>query len=125
MNIDDLTLGQLKKIQSLVGGQESPAPHPAVGKYVIVRCRDAGVHAGFLVRAEGRSCTLSDSRRLWRWTPANNAKFLSGVATEGLDAANSKVGASVTVHLTEDCEILECTPRAEASLREVKADVNK
>ncbi len=89
-----------------------------IGKYVIVRCRDAGVHAGTLVSHEGRECVLSNSRRLWYWKPANNAAFLSGLAAEGLHT-DSKISVVVAlIHLTENCEIIECTDKAAASLRE-------
>ncbi len=86
------------------------------GKYVIVRCRDAGVHAGVLKKFSGRECELSEARRLWYWKPANKAAFLSGVATEGLDAA-SKIGAPVDIILTEDCEIIACSDTAAESIR--------
>lgn len=92
------------------------------GKYVIVRCRDAGVHAGVLESYSGRECVLTESRRLWYWKPENNQKFLSGVAVAGL-CASSKIGVAVSrVHLTENCEIIECTAKAEKSIRRIKAD---
>jgi len=91
-----------------------------VGKYVIVRCHDAGVHAGVLEAYNGRECVLSESRRLWYWKPANGAAFLSGVAVEGL-ARESRIGAPVRVHLTENCEIIECSAKAEESIREAKS----
>lgn len=87
------------------------------GKYVIVRCRDAGVHAGVLEAHEGRECVLTDARRLWYWRPANQAMFLTGVATEGL-APGCRLSAPVRIHLTENCEIMECTAQAAASIRE-------
>ena len=83
---------------------------------MIVRCKDAGVHAGFLESREGRECKLTQSRRLWYWKCANGASFLSGVATEGLDPA-SKVGAAITVTLTEACEVIECTSIAATSIQ--------
>ena len=93
-----------------------------IGKYVIVRCRDAGVHAGVLEAHEGREAVLTESRRLWYWYPAGGKKFLSGVAVAGLDA-RSKIGTTVPrIHLTEDCEIIECTAEAERSIREAKDD---
>jgi hypothetical protein len=95
-----------------------------IGKYVIVRCRDAGVHAGVLESNEGRECVLTEARRLWYWKPANGAAFLSGVATEGLNE-DSRIGAPIRVHLTENCEIIECSPKAAASIREVKSYVGK
>ena len=88
-----------------------------VGKFVIVRCRDAGVHAGRLISHDGRQCVLEGARRLWFWKPANGAAFLSGVAVEGLDES-SKVGAAVRIHLTENCEIIECSDRAAKSISE-------
>jgi len=88
-----------------------------IGKYVIVRCRDAGVHAGWLESMEGRSCTLLEARRLWYWKPANGAAFLSGVAMDGLDE-KSKIGKPVIrIILTENCEIIECSVKAETSIK--------
>ena len=93
-----------------------------VGKYVIVRCRDAGVHAGELVAHEGREATLKDSRRLWYWKPANGKKFLSGVAVAGLHD-DSKIGATLPLlHLTETCELILCTDKAAKSIREIADD---
>ena len=93
-----------------------------VGKYVIVRCRDAGVHAGVLEAHEGREAVLTDSRRLWYWKPAQKKKFLSGVAVAGLDKS-SKVGAALQrLHLTETCEIIACTDVSEKSIREICDD---
>lgn len=93
---------------------DTPAD-PWIGKYVIVRCRDAGVHAGILRSRNDRACELGESRRLWYWKPANGAAFLSGVAAEGLHA-NSKVGAPVDILLTENCEIIACTEKAAQSI---------
>ena len=87
-----------------------------IGKYVIVRCHDAGVHAGFLESHEGRECVLLQSRRLWYWKPATG-KFLSGVANNGLDAS-SKIGETLErIHLTENCEIILCSDKAAASIQ--------
>ncbi len=88
-----------------------------VGKYVIVRCKDAGVHAGVLESHNGRECVLTEARRLWYWKPANGAAFLSGVAVDGLDSS-SKVGkAQPRIHLTENCEIALCSDKAESGIR--------
>ena len=93
-----------------------------IGKYVIVRCRDAGVHAGVLVGNEGREVVLTESRRLWYWKPAGGKKFLSGVAVAGLDKS-SKLGTALPrLHLTESCEIIECTDAARQSIREMRDD---
>ena len=84
-----------------------------IGKFVIVRCRDAGVHAGVLASRADRQCELTGSRRLWRWrVKGNQGITLSDVATHGLDTKDSKVGAAVDLLLTENCEIIACTPEA-------------
>ncbi len=111
----EISLKDLKELFA-VTPWESTFDNGMVGKYVLVRCRDAGVHAGWLVSHSGRECVLRDSRRLWRWKPANGATFLSGVATQGLDYEESKVGAPINIHLTENCEIAECTAVAEKSI---------
>ena len=123
MNIDDLTIGEARRIAEMFPGLGPKDASPAsdkIGKYVIVRCRDAGVHAGVLVSAHGRSCALRESRRLWFWRPANGAAFLSGVAVHGL-ADDSKIGEPVDIDLTENCEIIATTPEAEASIRALKS----
>jgi hypothetical protein len=92
-----------------------------VGKYVIVRRRDAGVHAGELIWNNGRECVLKDSRRLWYWKPLGKYSWLSGVAISGLDES-SKIGVEVQLtHLTENCEIILCNDQAEKSIRKIQA----
>ena len=108
MNIDDLTIGEAKELASMFGGQSQNTINGLEGKFVIVRCHDAGVHAGILKWAREREAFLEKSRRLWYWKPANKASFLSGVAVEGLHQ-DSKLGAPIDVHLTETCEIIACS----------------
>ena len=91
---------------------------PWIGKFVVVRTRDAGVHAGTLKSRDGRECELTEARRLWYWKVAEKGAFLSGVATLGLDHKQSKVGAPIDVLLTENCEIIACTDKAAQSINE-------
>ena len=85
--------------------------------YVIVRCRDAGVHAGYLVSVKNRTVELAGARRLWYFrVPMGSPAFLSGVALDGLDAEGCTIGAPVNVTLTESCEIIECTEKAKKSI---------
>lgn len=89
-----------------------------IGKFVIVRCQKAGVHAGVLVSVSDRSVSLKDSRRLWQWrVPMGAPSFLSGVAMHGIDHANSKVGTPVDIDLTEAYEVITCSQAAESSIR--------
>lgn len=91
---------------------------PWIGKFVVVRTTQAGVHAGTLVSHDGQSAELAASRRLWYWKVANKGAFLSGVATEGLDHNASKVGAPIDVRLTDVCEIIPCNDAAAANIVE-------
>ncbi len=107
----------LTDLKQLLGNNETPAiDNKMISKYVIVRCRDAGVHAGILESYNGRECVLTESRRLWYWKAAKGA-FLSSVAIDGI-SSESKVGKELPrIHLTENCEIIECTNQAEESIR--------
>lgn len=126
MNIDDLTIKQAREIALLFQTENKPKTsidNGMIGKYVIVRCRDAGVHAGILESTNGRECVLTESRRLWYWKPAREKTFLSGVAISGLHS-DSKIGACIPrIHLTENCEIIECSQEAEKSIREIQEHV--
>lgn len=91
------------------------ATDPWIGKYVIVRCSGAGVHAGKLRSRDAGLGTveLEESRRLWRWrVKGNKGVTLSDVATVGLDTRDTKVGASVPIVLAGAHEIIECTGEA-------------
>jgi hypothetical protein len=116
MNINDMTIGQAKELAAMVSSH-APAQKALIGEYVIVRCRDAGVHAGTLIDYEGRTVILKNSRRLWYWVCANNQISLSGVASEGVVEKESKIPAVVgTLILSDACEILETTPQCQESI---------
>jgi len=127
MNINDLTIGQAKELAAMFANAAPATPAidcKMIGKYVIVRCRDAGVHAGFLESYNGRECVLTESRRLWYWKPADGQKYLSGLAIAGADEA-SKIGVALPrIFLTENCEIIECSQKAENSIRSKSGDEN-
>ncbi len=106
----------LKDLRELIGGNVVAIDNKMIGRYVLVRCRDAGVHCGVLESHNGRECVLTEARRLWYWKPVSGA-FLSSVAETGLNDS-SKVGEPQSrIHLTENCEIAQCSTVAEASIR--------
>ena len=119
MTIDELTIGQAKALASMFGETHSESvDNKMIGQYVVVRCRDAGVHAGILESHRGRECVLTESRRLWRWVP-KSGKWLSAVANNGL-STESKVSEIVPrIHLTETCEIILATAEARKSVQEL------
>ena len=45
------------------------------GDYVLVRTRNAGVHVGEFVARELLSVTLTNARRIWRWSGATAPGF--------------------------------------------------
>lgn len=80
-----------------------------IGKKVIARSRDAGVHIGTLDAKDGAEVRLKDAKRLWYW---RGAFTLSQVAESGVKAG-SRVGAPVPeVELTEVCEVMPITDQA-------------
>jgi hypothetical protein len=92
-------------------------PNRSKKQAVIVRTYSAGVHFGYLVKRAGKEVELERSRRLWRWF---GAWTLSEVATSGVDVSKSKIGAPVSIILTEVIEIIKCTPEAVESLESAK-----
>jgi hypothetical protein len=116
MNIDNLTIAQAREIAAMFGATQAPAskPHPFVGRYVILRCYSAGVHAGVLVSQDGDQAVLRDARRLWSWT-AKAGVALSGLAMHGL--AKGKVDALVPdIALTGVIETIPCSVAARETI---------
>ncbi len=120
MNIDDLTIKDLKELAPLVARLQTETTtqtlHPFVGKYVVCRCYSAGVHTGELVALDGDRAILHNSRRLYYWK-ANEGIALSGVAQYGI-ASESKVDVvNPKIALTGVIEIIPCTEVARDSIK--------
>ena len=88
--------------------------------YVIVRCTQAGVHAGEFVKQEGTHVTLKNARRLWKWF----SRFsLTDLATEG--PRQDKISENwysmpaKEIKLLDACEIITCTAEGEKGIRAV------
>jgi hypothetical protein len=98
------------------------------GDYVIVRCKNAGVHAGHLKEKNGDFVELENSRRLWRWW----SKFtLSGLAMSGiLKGKESECRFAcelpkLTLITSDVCEIIPCTQEAMKSLKALPEHTNE
>ena len=87
------------------------------GGFVIVRCRDAGVHCGTLKSVDGRAVELENARRIWRWRGANT---LNELAASGADMdAHTRISEPVEeIALLESCEVIKCTDVAKRNLEE-------
>ena len=119
MNINDLTLGQIREIQALALGAV-PAQsnhHPMAGSYVIARCYAAGVHAGTVLSVDGENVILKDSRRLWSWQ-AQEGVALSGVAQHGIKSDSKLDVLNPLIYITGVCELIPCTVDAQRSIHE-------
>jgi hypothetical protein len=115
MNIDDLTLGQIKQIQAMGCGAQAAQNHPFIGRYVIARCYSAGVHAGEVVSVDGENVILKNSRRLWQWK-AKDGIALSGVAQSGIKSDSKVDTLNPEIYLTGVCELIPCSEVAKVSI---------
>jgi hypothetical protein len=120
MNIEDLTIKQARELVSILGTpQQQTSASPFVGRYVLVRCYSAGVHAGELVSQDGDIVILKNSRRLWQWK-AKAGIALSGVAVNGLSASGSKVDVELPeLMLTGVIETIPTSEKARESIAAV------
>ena len=98
-----------------------PLVDPLVGKPVIVRSRDSGVHFGYLEYNEGRTVQLKNSRRMWRWWAAKQMT-LSAVAEFGLNHNKDLRIQNVldTIRILDACEIIPCSFVAVQSIESVE-----
>jgi len=121
MNIDNLTLGELKQIAQMMNTQSllqaSAKPHPFIGMFVIARCYAAGVHAGTVESVDGENVVLTNSRRLWSWK-AKYGIALSGVAQFGIKSDSKVDVTNPLIYLTGVCELIPTTQSAQESISE-------
>ena len=120
MNIEDLTLKQIKEIAAMVNSQQcsdkpQSKPHPFIGKHVIARCYSAGVHAGVVVSVDGDTAILKDSRRMWSWK-AQDGIALSGVAQNGVKSDSKIDTMNPEIYLTGIAELIPTTAKAKESI---------
>ena len=92
----------------------------AANPFVIVRCREAGVHAGVLVSNKGRTVELRDSIRIWYWSGAASWSELAVYGPKKPEAC--KFGVPVPkITLLEACEIIVCESAGESAIKGVKS----
>ena len=119
MDIDSLTLGQLKQLQAMMGKpSQMVAESCCTSQYVIVRTKSAGVFAGYITSRNGQEVVMRDARRIWYW---KGAASLSQLANEGTkNPSECKFTAPVSrVELLQAIEILDVTKEAEKNIRAV------
>ena len=62
-----------------------------IGRYCMVRIKNAGVFAGTVARLDGHTTKLADARRIWYWDGAATFLSLPLPAQVSLDGANSRL----------------------------------
>ena len=119
MNIDSITIGEVKNILKLLGGSndsnQAKGLNGMVGKKVIIRTYSAGVWFGKLSKKSGNEVILTDARRMWRWWTKESIS-LSSVAIHGIDQEKSKIIQAVSEQWLEAIEITPCTIEAIESI---------
>ena len=91
-------------------------------KFCIIRCRNAGVHAGEVVSRKGGVVTVRNSRRLWRWWSKATLSELSQFGPVKVE--ENRYGCVIPhLDLTESdvCEVIPCTSKARAAILAVPA----
>lgn len=127
INIDDLTLGQIKQIQALnalAAPQANANPNfkQVQGRYVLARTRNSGVIFGKVVEADYGYLHLVEARRLWRHISKDTSQsWYEGVANSGL-GDNSRVSAEVERFIVEDYELIPCSNAAIESIKGFKTN---
>lgn len=123
MNIEELTLGQLKELQILFNHEStrsmSQVLNDHVGKKVIIRTYSAGVFFGEIEKKAGNEVIVKGARRLWAWKAARSFT-LSGVAAYGIDPCKSKLSPAIDGQWLEAIELIPCTEAAIKSIEGAK-----
>jgi len=118
MNIDDLTLEQIKEINSLMTAgikRITTGLNCMIGKKVIIRTYSAGVWFGTLEQKDGNEVIVRNARRMWRWWAAKGIS-LSAVSIRGINHGKSKIAEPVDSVWLEAIEIMPCTETAILSI---------
>jgi hypothetical protein len=124
MNLEDLTLKQLKDVATLFNNKDKSNDilQQYVGRYVIVRTRNEGVLCGVVKNLDNTAIILKETRRLFYHEPKDKStSWYEGVSQSGL-SENSKISCCVEEKaIIEDYSITLCTIEAEKSLRTHKS----
>lgn len=118
MNIDELTLSQIKEIGMLFLPSKTIKSnsdnHPMMGKRCLIRTYSAGVHIGDVVwinPENSMEVKLINALRLWKWE--GGGLSLSSVANNGINGG--RLNKTGEVFLTNVIELIPTTNEAEKS----------
>lgn len=118
MNIDDLTIGEAKKLAAMFGSPQSGKLDSfGIGQTVIIRTYSAGVWCGTLEQKAGNEVILKDARRMWCWW-CKESISLSGVVVYGINQEKSRIAPPVSKVWLEAIEIMPIVGDAAKSIME-------
>lgn len=120
MNIEDLTIKQVRELQSLISKQESTnSLSSMIGKKCIVRTYSAGVWFGEISEKSGTEVIVKNARRMYQWWAAESIS-LSGVAAYGIIQDKSKICPAVEYVWLDAIELIPATDVAIKSIEGAK-----
>ena len=120
MDINDLTLGQIKELRAHFNDTVSTGSCGSIdaellGKKVIVRTYSAGAWFGTLKEKTGSEVILCDARRLWKFKAVDGI-CLSAVAQNGIEQCNSRISIANPIQWLDSIEIIPCSVKAALSI---------
>jgi len=122
MNINELTIGELKQVAKLASGLGACSDAPtnnSDGRVVIVRSRDQGVMYGNLQGINGSTVHLTNAVQMWRWK-AKDGGTLVDCAVYGVDAKGCKFSTgAASVSMINACAVIDCEDAGAKSLQAV------
>lgn len=110
MNIDELTIKQIKELGSMFNiiHNEPKNQHPMLGKRCVLRTYSAGVHAGIINYVNPENSyevkLKPGSIRIWRWK--DGGLSLSAIAKNGMKGGRTNLTEN-EIYLTNVIEIIE------------------
>ena len=119
MDIEELTIKQVREITALIGAstQKSSMLESYKGKYVIVRTRNEGINAGFVKDLDETGVILKSAKRIWYHKPKDKStSWYEGVSQSGL-SEDSKISCEVEEKIiVEDYSLTICSKTAIESI---------
>lgn len=118
INIDDLTLRQIREIQKLVPTVEkirAPQAHQShfIGKTVILRCNASGVFLADLAGKQGQQVFARNAYRVFCW---EGAFTLSEVSQTGISKGSRVSQPMPEIEISDCIEVIPVTDRAKESI---------
>jgi len=126
MNLDELTLGQIKELNSIfnknVESKTSTLLDSVIGKYCIVRTRNEGINFGKVIDCDDTGVILDEARRIYYHKPKDkNVSWYEGVAETGLHS-DSKISGEVSrKYIVEDYSLTICSEKAVKNIKNYEA----